>query len=268
MRKLLMVSAALTVLAIDAAHAADLAMRQPVYRAPAAAAPGFTWTGIYIGGNGGCGADKKDYVTGFADADPGEPGSAFVFPTSHGGGCFGGGQIGMNYQFSNWVVGIEADGSWGLIQGSGHVLEPDPAELEVLGLYEQKLTALGTVRGRLGYASTWGTTPFMLYFTGGWAWARNELTTQATNAIAGLVPFAVTDTQNHSGWTIGGGLEVALAPNWSLKGEYLYMDLGSKTYATSLINDDGALPAASTGSLNIKLNTVKVGLNYKFSRSY
>ena len=155
MRKLLMVSAALTVLAIDAAHAADLAMRQPVYRAPAAAAPGFTWTGIYIGGNGGCGADKKDYVTGFADADPGEPGSAFVFPTSYGGGCFGGGQIGMNYQFSNWVVGIEADGSWGLIQGSGHVLEPDPAEVEVLGLYEQKLTALGTVRGRLGYASTW-----------------------------------------------------------------------------------------------------------------
>jgi outer membrane immunogenic protein len=186
MRKLLMVSAATIVLAIDAAHAADLAMRQPVYRAPAA--PGFTWTGIYIGANGGCGADKKDYVTGFADADPGEPGSAFVFPTSHGGGCFGGGQIGMNYQFSNWVVGIEADGSWGLIQGSGHVLEPDPAELEVLGLYEQKLTALGTVRGRLGYASTWGTTPFMLYFTGGWAWARNELTTQATNAIAGLVP--------------------------------------------------------------------------------
>jgi outer membrane immunogenic protein len=60
----------------------------------------------------------------------------------------------------------------------------------------------------------------------------------------------------------------SLAPNWSLKGEYLYMDLGSKTYATSLINDDGALPAASTGSLNIKLNTVKVGLNYKFGRSY
>jgi outer membrane immunogenic protein len=62
MRKLLMVGAALIVLAVGAAHAADLAVRQPVYRAPAAAAPGFTWTGIYIGGNGGCGADKKDYV--------------------------------------------------------------------------------------------------------------------------------------------------------------------------------------------------------------
>src|SRR3982074_3809088 len=84
MRKLLMVRAATIVLAIDAAHAADLAMRQPVYRAPAA--PGFTWTGIYIGANGGRGADKKDYVAGFADADPGDPGSACVFPTSHGGG--------------------------------------------------------------------------------------------------------------------------------------------------------------------------------------
>jgi outer membrane immunogenic protein len=107
----------------------------------------------------------------------------------------------------------------------------------------------------------------MLYFTGGWAWARNELTTQATNAIAGFVPLAVTDTQNHSGWTIGGGLEVALAPNWSLKGEYLYMDLGSKTYAASLINDDGALPAAA-GSLDIKLSTIKIGLNYKLGRPY
>jgi outer membrane immunogenic protein len=264
---LLLVTAS-AALAASQALAAELGVRRPVYRAPAAPAPGFTWTGIYIGANGGCGFDSKRFTANFADSDPGELGSAFRFPSSHGGGCFGGGQIGANYQWSNLVLGVEADASWGSMQGSGHVLETDPTGIEVLGLYRQNLTALGTVRGRLGYASTWGTTPFMVYFTGGWAWARNELTTQAIDPIGGMVPTSVSNTQNHSGWTLGGGLEVALAPNWSLKSEYLYMDLGSKTYATSLINDDGALPAASAGILSIKLNTVKVGLNYKFGLSH
>jgi outer membrane immunogenic protein len=262
-RKLLLAGVACSAFAVGPALAADLAVRAPIYKAPPPVRV-FTWTGVYIGGHGGCGFDTKDYATSFTDADPGAAGSSFSFPTTHGGGCFGGGQIGANYQFSNLVVGLEADASWGSIRGTGHVLETEPGTIEILGLYEQKLTSFGTVRGRLGYASTWGTAPFLAYVTGGWAWARNELTTQATNSIAGALPGAVIDAQNHSGWSLGGGLEVAVAPNWSIKGEYLYMDLGSKTYATSAINDDGALPAASLASVNLKLNTVKVGVNYKF----
>jgi outer membrane immunogenic protein len=110
--KVLLLATASAALAASQALAAELGVRRPVYRAPAAPAPGFTWTGIYIGANGGCGFDTKRFTANFADSDPGELGSAFRFPSSHGGGCFGGGQIGANYQWSNLVLGVEADASW------------------------------------------------------------------------------------------------------------------------------------------------------------
>jgi outer membrane immunogenic protein len=59
-------------------------------------------------------------------------------------------------------------------------------------------------------------------------------------------------------------LEVALGGNWSFKGEYLYMDLGSKTYATALITDDGDLPGANVANVDLKIHTVRIGLNYRF----
>jgi outer membrane immunogenic protein len=74
----------------------------------------------------------------------------------------------------------------------------------------------------------------------------------------------LTDSQSHTGWTIGTGLEVALGWNWSLKGEYLYMDLDNKTYATAFITDDGALPGTRIANVDLKIHTVRIGLNYRF----
>ena len=64
----------------------------------------------------------------------------------------------------------------------------------------------------------------------------------------------VSDSKFHSGWTVGAGVEAFFAPQWSVKGEYLYRSLGGETYFS------GTVP---TGTLNF--HTVQVGVNYHFS---
>src|SRR5262249_61633697 len=71
---------------------------------------------------------------------------------------------------------------------------------------------LATVRGRLGY----GADRFMPYVTGGAAFGN----------IKAPVPGLATTSSDNAGWTIGAGLEAALALNWTAKVEYLYVDLG------------------------------------------
>lgn len=253
---------ATTALFVGLAQSASAADRGVPYRAapPPPPAPVFSWTGFYVGGHGGCAHDRKNYTPGpFRNADPAGP-SAFTIDTANGGGCYGGAQVGYNYQVASWVFGIEADGSWGSIKSKTNLLETEPGAIETLALYDQKLTSFGTVRGRLGYTWNWGTTPTLWYVTGGWAWARNELTTTALDGVVNTL----TDSQSHTGWTIGTGLEVALGWNWSLKGEYLYMDLDNKTYATAFITDDGALPGTRIANVDLKIHTVRMGLNYRF----
>jgi outer membrane immunogenic protein len=252
---------------VGAASAADLTVRAPVYRAPV---PVFSWTGFYVGGHGGCAQERKDYALGpFTDNDPaGSPAVFVVDPsTANGGGCYGGIQGGFNYQVANWVIGIEADASWGSIRsGNTSLIESETAagDNELLATFSQRLNSFGTVRGRVGPTWSWGPTAVLPYVTGGWAWARNELTTTAffSDTPTGLTTTTV-DTQTHNGWTAGFGLEVALGYNWSFRGEYLHMDFGSKRYA-SLFWDDAALPGGTFTDIRIKMDTVRVGLNYRF----
>src|SRR4051794_11379462 len=143
MWKTQIIAAAMGVVAIPAAAiAADL--RMP-YRAPPPV-PMFSWTGVYIGANGGCGASQHS-INSFNSNDGGA--DFFGDFTSNGGGCFGGGQVGYNYQFANWVVGVEADGSWGSIRGQGSLFEDAGAEGSP---FHTDVTSLGSVRGRIGYA--------------------------------------------------------------------------------------------------------------------
>ncbi len=183
MKKFLFSGAALAVLALATpAFAADMPSRGPVYKA-APAATLFNWTGFYIGAHGGYGWGD------FGGASP--------------EGGFGGGQIGVNYQFApNWVWGVEAD-----VSGSG-------VKDDFLGA-SVKTDVFGTARLRLGYTVD----RTMIYGTGGLAWADTKLND-------GLV----SNSQTNFGWTIGGGLEYAFAPNWTAKVEYLYADYGRDTY--------------------------------------
>ncbi len=206
MKKFLLSGAALAVLALATpAFAADMPTRGPVYKAAPAAAL-FNWTGFYIGAHGGYGWGD---FGGFNDD-----------------GGFGGGQIGVNYQFApNWVWGVEAD-----IAGSGQ-------KDDFLGA-NVKTDLFGTARLRLGYAVD----RTLVYGTGGLAWASTKFNDGASS-----------DKQTNIGWTIGAGLEYAFAPNWTAKVEYLYADYGSDTYNVTVPTN-----------VDLTTNTVKVGVNYLF----
>ena len=97
---------------------------------------------------------------------------------------------------------------------------------------------------------------WLLYATGGYAYARLDTTASAT---AGALTASVNTSENRNGWTVGGGSEMMLAPNWTAKVEYLYLDFGSKT--TSYI-----LPGIATLNDNVRthLHVVRTGVNYKF----
>lgn len=238
------IAAVSTITFTQIASAADLPRKAPAYTPPPA--PVYSWTGFYLGGHGGCGRVHQN-ISRITVEDDEPPESAFVNIGSNAGGCFGGGQIGYNYQFANNVVlGIEADASWGSLNGRGAAPEGD----EELIPFDQKLTSFGTVRARLGYAFG----QLLPYITGGWAWGRSELTVNAFDD--GLI---TSDSRTHSGWTVGGGLEYLVNRNWSVKAEYLYLDLGTETYG-NVAFFDAAFPGAD---LSLKIHTFKLGLNYK-----
>ncbi|MBS9478606.1 outer membrane protein [Ancylobacter radicis] len=195
------------------AFAADLQQPYPTKAPVVAAVPVFSWTGFYLGANAGYAWGSGE---GAADALGMDP-----------DGFAGGGQIGYNIQLDNNIVlGVEAD-----IQGSS-------LKDSAFGV-EQKMDYFGTVRARLGYAFD----NVMPYVTGGWAWGHNEVTNDFTG---------VSSSNTLSGWTIGGGVEYAFANNWTVKAEYLYMDLGEDYYDS--IGADSGLTA----------NIVRAGINYKF----
>ena len=109
-----------------------------------------------------------------------------------------------------------------------------------------RIRDLGTVRGRFG----WAFDQVLIYGTGGYAWIDNRIT-------ATILGVNFVDTQFHSGWTAGGGVEVMFAPKWSIKGEYLYRSFQSKNYFVGIVP-----PGIPTGNLN--LHSVQVGVNFHF----
>ncbi|MDA9437376.1 outer membrane protein [Bradyrhizobium sp. CCBAU 51627] len=220
MKKIFLASACLLALT-GAASAADLAAR-PYVKAPVAMASVYNWTGFYLG-----------LVGGGAWEDSGSP-------RMQGG--FVGGTAGYNWQTGNVVFGVEADGAWADVSASATGATVVPGFGVVTTTASSKTDALGTVRGRIGYAVN----NVLFYGTGGYAWIDNKITLSALGVSA-------SDSKWHSGWTVGAGVEAFIAPQWSIKGEYLYRSLGGETYF-------GALP---TGTLN--LHTVQLGVNYHFN---
>jgi outer membrane immunogenic protein len=204
------------------AAAADLPPRMapaPYYKAPVAV-PVYNWTGFYIGINGG---------GGFGHSQWDSTGSFNV-----SGGLVGG-TIGYNYQFGQAVVGVEGDIDWADINGTTNAACP----------FGCKTTDkwLSTVRGRLGYAAD----RFMPFVTGGAAFGD----------IRASTPGFAGANQTNAGWTVGAGLEFAIAGNWTAKAEYLYVDLGKFNCGISC----GALV---TDNVSFTTNIVRAGVNYRF----
>jgi outer membrane immunogenic protein len=227
MTKYLLTGVALLALAAVPAQAADLGARA-YNKAPVMAAPLYNWSGFYVGGHIG-GAWTNDN---------------FVGNTGDSGGFMGGVQVGADWQVApNWVLGIEGQYSWTDINSAGLVAPGFAAT--------QSTDGLGSVTGRIGY--TWG--PGLLYFKGGWGWADRSL--GVATAPAGVPVLFTGNGNNDSGYTLGAGLEWMFSPNWSAKVEYQYYNFDRRSFLT---------PAPLVGvRLNDDVNSVKVGLNYRFN---
>ena len=95
-----------------------------------------------------------------------------------------------------------------------------------------------------------------MYATGGYAYGRVETDASAT---AGPISASLSRSETRSGWTVGGGIEVALSRNWTAKAEYLYVDLGTRDQSLAF----AGLPAINDRS-RAYLNVARTGLNYRF----
>ena len=266
--KKLFLSAALAIGCAGAAAAADLPGRvAPPAFAPA---PAFNWSGFYVGAHGG-------YMWSDAEVKLVDVGGMFL-PTDIQNGVFlrthdldrdavlGGVQAGYNFQSGMFVLGVEADISWFGNQNRKEFTIIDPAAppwpfagLLTSSTYHSELEALGTVRARVGIALD----RTLVYVTGGLAGGEVE------NSFGiGIPAFAYNKSWSKSdtewGWAVGGGVEYALTNHISLKGEYLYYDLGDRTIHAT----DSVTPGFGAEFIKYEYNNsgnlVRGGLNFKF----
>jgi outer membrane immunogenic protein len=231
MKKLVLGSAGLVVLTVisGSALAADLSRAPPVYTKAPIMAPIYNWNGFYLGINGGGGWGRSRFDFSGVGTTSGD------FNTS--GGLFGG-TAGFNWQSSTFVFGVEGDGDWANIKGS--------AACPAVGFTCSTSDSwLATARARLGYAAN----EWLFYVTGGGAFGDVKM---ATTFFPGQ---SVTKT----GWTAGGGIEYGFAPNWSVKVEYLHVDLGS---AGCSIPNCSLLTQAN---VPFRAEIVRAGLNWRFN---
>ena len=166
----------------------------------------YSWAGPYVGAN-----------IGYATGDIANSGAS---PSGVAGGIQGG----YNWQFGQWLVGLEGD-----IQASG--------ANDTFAAWKFSNPWFGTLRGRGGFVMN----NILIYGTGGLAFG---------NVRAEVLNL----TENHSaaGWTLGAGAEIGITQNWSAKAEYLYVNLNNSQFAlTGLPN-------------GYQFSVVRLGVNYRF----
>jgi len=226
----------LSVVACGTAGAADLPVR-PASRAPApvVVAPAYNWTGFYIGINGGGAWAENCWSSAGLSEGCHNPNGGVV-----------GGQVGFNWQISQFVLGIEGTGDWASLSGS------NTSTLIVTNTNTSKIDAIWSVTGRLGF--TWDAA--LLYIKGGAAWASDKYT-----SVGVVAPVTnVTASQTRSGWTVGAGFEYGFAMNWSVGLEYDHFDFGTKA-----VTFTGIGPFTDNIKQTVEMFTAR--LNYRFGPS-
>jgi outer membrane immunogenic protein len=216
--------------------AADLPASAPVYKATPAA-PAFSWSGFYFGIEGGGAWGRSKQRSDVTD----------ITGTFNLNGGLVGGTYGTNWQFGHLVLGMESDASWVSLRGTAPELIP-PSTAGFTARTDQ--TYLGTNRGRIGYAED----RWLVYATGGLA---DTLIEAASTGPGGTI----SQTKYRWGWTAGGGVEWAFAPQWSAKLEYIFADFRGNT---AYLNPVPAGFVNRAGGVTLDENIVRVGVNYHY----
>jgi len=201
------------------AFAADLVVEAPMAE-PMVALSTTDWSGFYVGVHGGYGAGVLNLsAPGFIDPDDED---------EDVNGFFGGIQLGYNFQSDALLLGVQTD-----LSLSGISSDEDG------GGDDDTIDWLGSTTARIGFVAD----SFVPYLKGGIAYAGGTGHADVEE-----------DSQTHVGWTVGAGVEFAIADNISVFGEYDYYDFGEATYDFTPFDAD----------VTATLHTVKVGLNVGF----
>lgn len=271
-KKFALASTALTLLA-GAASAADLPRRAAPVMVPVA--PVFTWAGFYIGDHTGIISNETRIRTRGNAANTIANVAANRRPArirleddiSFSTGV----QAGYNFQFGQFVFGPEVDIAYTrgvrdraiFVSGLGDV-----------SVFRQEMDFFGTIRGRVGFTAF---DNVLLYATGGLAYAGIDNRVEFLRNTDGALQFFDKSNDIEVGYAVGGGIEFQLpaqlsflnfvgpiigARQVSVKAEYLYYDLGTKTLTID------AVPGVGLNSYNSRFDTTghlgKIGLNYRF----
>ena len=247
MNKFLLVAAGAIVLGLTSqASAADLAARHYT-KAPPLVSPIYNWSGFYVGINGGGGSSHNcwDFLTPAVLVPPLGPITPEGCHNSTGGTV--GGQIGYRWQATNWVFGLEAQGNWADFSGSNTTfLGGNPLGGD--NILTTKIDAFGLFTGQVGYA--WNNV--LAYVKGGAA----VVDFKYTNALLGNLDQTASETR--WGGTVGAGLEIGFAPNWSVAFEYdhIFLDNSTPTLSSSA--------GSSTFHISSDVDMGTVRVNYRF----
>jgi outer membrane immunogenic protein len=212
LRKLLLSSVAATAM-IGSALAADLPSRRPPPPV-VPLVPVFTWTGFYVGVDGGYGS-QQIRETGIFGGLP------FYQLNYRASGPVGGGHAGFNWQVSQFMFGMEGD----VLGTSMRVTGPLNTFLFNNAVWRSGVE--GSIRGRIGIA--WDR--FMIYGTGGVAFETFRLRQNFPLAVIAGDTF----TPTRAGLTVGGGIEYAFTNNWLARVEGRYSDFGTFNNASVVL---------------------------------
>lgn len=270
MRKFVVAAAVAALGFVGVASAADMPTKAPVTAAPT---PGSSWTGFYLGVQGG--ANWSNFsINEQASFGANSVTAANSMKNASGeAGIFGG----YNYQFSQgFLLGGEADFNWTHLSGvtppfaltsSAPCGSPGASTQICVGPVTSNVRWYGTVRGTLGHTAG----PLLLYVTGGLAYGEVGHSVAGTLRVAtvNLPPFNVDDSAVTYGWTVGLGTAAKVTDKISLRLQWNYVDLGRHSvFASSGSVLPGGLGPAVPFSVSVNdkiaFNTIRAGLAYHF----
>jgi outer membrane immunogenic protein len=180
-------------------------------------------------------------------------------------GPLAGAQIGYNWQFGRFVLGLEADADAAAVQDKAFV--PSFAvgfasSATSQAAAKSDLDYFGTLRARAGYSFG----RFLVYGTGGFAFGgvRDHLSLTNVGLFGATATASGNSNETPTGWAAGAGFEYAVAPQWSLKTEYLHLDLGSTTLTEAATSGSGTTSSTASVTVHHDYDIVRSGVNYHF----
>jgi outer membrane immunogenic protein len=244
------------------AGAADMPVKAPPVAAPP---PPFSWSGCYIGANVGA---KWGSIEGSARHDALAPlfpaGTVFPFNSDSETGFIGGGQVGCQWQTGSFVWGIEGD-FVGTDISRDFIVPPGGGPLGLFlpgDAFSISNDWQASIRGRLG----WAWDRFMIYATGGVAWANFQLDAALVGVPAlGLPALFVSRDKTLTGFTVGGGFEYAFTPNWSVGVEYRFSQFDGNEFGFGNRLVAPGTQVAFGGNADLETQEVTARLNYRFN---